>query len=78
MDTITASLGRLLELIPTGAAIAAVIVAAIILRALFLRRFGTLPGRKFRLHLILLVLYILGVIIVILTLPINDATKVSC
>ena len=73
MDALDALIGKLPGLVPTGVAIVAVVIVIMTVRYVLNRRYAGLPGRGFRVQMIVLVLSFLGLLVVILSLPVSES-----
>lgn len=74
MVMLNSLLEKIINLVPTGAAIAIVVLALVAVRYVLNKRYSGAPGHQFRLQLIILVLSLIGLLIVILTLPVSEST----
>jgi small-conductance mechanosensitive channel len=74
MSYIEKFLEGLVDLVPAVAALIGLVVVIVFVRFLLERRFSRSADHKFRTQLILLVLSFIGLLVVILALPISEAT----
>ena len=74
MEILNLSYRKLIELIPSGMVIIAVLCVFFFIRFMLNKRFVGLPNQKFRYQIILLFLSFIGLLIIIVALPLKDTT----
>ena len=65
---------RLLDLIPSASAIVLTVLIILGLRYILDRRFPKSSDGRFRMHLLILILSLIGLVVVIITLPVSEST----